>query len=198
MNDRFFMESFWQRGANCAAVAFIKAILCRYGLRGGFRVKKMANGQQITTPGGSTLVIPEKEIDQINRKNQITFRQFTNPRKANTQQVVRRRVKIIFAVIVHAMMRKMSRAQAIHALTREGVDIRSFRHFLGIRMTPVRRLNKRSLKRIREMEALLLYNAGHIVVASVGYYDNNGHAEKLTDEIPLLIGEPASHWTQLL
>ncbi|HEV7783534.1 MAG TPA: hypothetical protein VGO58_19805 [Chitinophagaceae bacterium] len=199
MNDRFIIESFWQRGANCAAVAFIKALLCRYGLRAGLRVMQMATGKKIIVPGGVTMLLSEREIDHINKKNQISFRRFTAATTAKKQQAVRRTVKMIFAVLVYAMETKgMSRAKALHVLTREGTGTMSLHRWLGIHGTPVRRVTKTSLNRIRKMKAVLLYNAGHIIVASAGYYDNNGHAEKLNGEIPMLLGEPASHWKRVI
>ena len=200
MRSNFIIESFWQRGANCACVAFIKALLLQYGLRAGTRTIKKQKGIEARLPDGSVLLLTKKEIITFNKKNEIGFRRYKQQDKKTKAENIRSVVQLLFAVLVKNMhgkgyqSRKPGTDEAITVLTKKGVQTGHFHRYLGSTRVKAQRLTNKNLWRVKKKRSVLIYNDKHIVAASGGYYDNNGHAERIGNEIPLLLGDKATHW----
>ncbi len=204
MGGNFIIESFWQRGANCACVAFIKALLLKYGSKAGLRVSKKGECIEVRLPDGDMLSLTMQEIRDFNKKNELSFRRYKHPDKKKRGERIKFVVQLLFAVLVKNMhfngyrSRKPGIENAISILTKKGVQTVHFHRYLGLKRGKTHQLSNRNIWRVKKKISALIYNNKHIVVASQGYYDNTGHSEELRMEIPLLLGEKATHCCEII
>lgn len=203
MQERFIIESFWQRGSNCACVAFIKALLLDGQMHRTFFVKRRGQNIFVTLSDRHVLVFTDAEIRKINRGNQVGFKRPRDPVLAASIQKIRSFAELCFAILVRRMQligfegKEYTQQQAIDALVKDGVVTSHFHKLLGVARTKAIGISNKKLSLLRKKEAVLLYNQKHITVASNGWYEDFGRAIQVTDEIPLLQGKPATHFYQL-
>jgi hypothetical protein len=203
MDHRFVIESFWQRGANCVCVAFIKALLLDPALKRSFLVQRKNHITFVFLADDRVLVFTDSEIRYINRQNKIAFRR---PREKELKQAItgiRSFVELCFAILVRNLQLKgldgkeFTQSDAIRALTCEGIDIAHFHVLLGVRRSASLSLSLKKIQQLRKMSAVLLFNKKHIVIASAGWYEDFGKAIPLGPGLPLLLKKPATHFYRL-
>jgi hypothetical protein len=203
MVANFVIESFWQRGANCACVAYIKGLLLQYGAGAGLKVKLESRKIVVQLPDKSFLEFTRREIKELNKWNEISFRKYKNEGDKKKSGKIKFIVHVLFAVLVKNLRLRdqlpgrSGIKKAIAILTKKGVDTRNFHRLLGTEKGKVQRLGNRNLWRLKSKKAALLYNTDHIVAVSSGYYDNMGHAELIENKAPQLLGEKATHWFEI-
>jgi hypothetical protein len=202
MSDRFIMHAFWQKGANCAFVAFIKVGIMKFGAR-LFQVSVSKETINITLRNGRRLSFTAEEIKEINKLNQLGFRRGKTDREKQQLIKLRRDVAYCFAILVRQMEtrgyqgREYTIATAITALTAEGMQTVYFHSLLGLKRTASVELAEKDMPALRRKRAILLFNVTHIVAASKGYYDSYGRVIKMRNKLPLLLKKQASGYYTL-
>ena len=137
MTSRFIIESFWQKGANCAVVAVTKCLLLEYGTRGGLQIKKHGKYTVVTLPDEQVHSFTHKELSHLNALNKIGFKRYKG-KKNQSARSIKSFVRTCFAVLVRNMQLKgyegknYTEKAAIRILTKEGVSTGWFHTLLGL------------------------------------------------------------------
>jgi len=205
MTDKFILESFWQKKANCATIAIIKAAILKYGLNKVFKVNQKLGTCLVVLKDKKLLTLTDTEINRINRRNDIVFSRYKNPGKKKQLDKLRKYVRFCFAVIVRNIQlngydgKEYTQSAAIHELIREGLNIEHLHSLLGLyrKTTSAHKLVRSHLPILKRKKAVLLYNPDHIVVLSGGYYEDYGTAVPIGNEFPILKGKKARSWYEL-
>jgi hypothetical protein len=205
MTDKFIIESFWQKKANCATVAIIKAAILKYGLNRVFTVRKKLGTYVVILKNKKLLTLTDADINRINRKNDITFSRYRVKSKKEQLNKLRNYARFCFAVIVRNIQlygfdgKEYTQSAAVHNLLLKGIKTDHLHDLLGLtrRTQKAHRLTERQLPALKNKKGLLLYTHEHIVVASEGYYEDYGKAIVISDDIPLLKGKKAKFWYEL-
>lgn len=205
MTDKFILESFWQKAANCASVALIKAALLRYGLRKSFVARRNNENLIITLQDGRMLLLTEKEIRAINKENKILYSPYRDPVKKRALLKLREFAETAFAIMVRSIQlegyegKEHTESSAIRLLTRTGISTSQLHRLLGFSRKSVgaHKLSLKHLSLFKRKKGVLLYSDLHIVVVSKGYYEDFGKAVPLDGKIPLLKGKKAKYWFEL-
>src|SRR5688572_12009066 len=205
MTNKFILESFWQKAANCASIALIKAAVLRYGLRRSFQVRRRNENLIITLQDRRMLVLTEKEIRAINRENKILYSPYRDPSKKRALIKLREFAETAFAIMVRSIQlegyegKEHTQSSAIRLLTRTGISTAQLHRLLGFSRKSVaaHKLAQKHLSLFNRKNGVLLYSDLHIVVVSKGYYEDFGKAITLEGKIPLLKGKKAKYWFEL-
>jgi hypothetical protein len=205
MTGKFLIESFEQQDNNCVAVVLIKAAILQYGMNRVFKKRKFEDHYVIRLRNGTVLAIAHREIRAFARKSRIKFRRARNGAEKETLAGIRDFVHLCFAVMIKNVVlsgfngKKYHEKEAIHLLTRQGMNTAFIHELLGLRRktSTAHSLTLRDLRRFRRKKAVLLYSDRHIVVSTKGLYDNYGQAKSFDESIPLLERKPARGWFEL-
>lgn len=205
MDDRFILESFWQKEDNCTTVALIKAAIIKYGINRVFKTARKNNHLLVTLKDGKLLTLTNAEIRKLNKTNLLGFRRPRDAKQKNQLGQVKKYVRLCFAVIVRNIQlhgyegKEYTRTEAIDELISKGMKTDHIHRLLGLqrKTSSSHQLALKHLKSFKRKKAILLYSDTHIVVASSGYYDNYGDAEKIGEEPPVLEGRKAKSWYEL-
>jgi hypothetical protein len=202
MSDRFIMRAFWQKGANCAFVAFIKVGIMKFGAR-LFNATVSKGTINITLRNGRRISFTAEEIKEINKLNQLGFRRGKTGHEKQQLIKLHRIVSYCFAVLVRQMEtrgyegREYTTASAITALTAEGMQTVYFHSLLGLKRTASVELAENDMPALRKKRAILLFTETHIIAASKGYYDSYGRVIKMRNKLPVLLKKQASGYYTL-
>ncbi len=203
MRSKFIIESFWQRHSNCASVAFIKAIMIRYGFRKAFRATRMGNAVVVTLKDGWSVALTSTEIRLLNRRNGILYRRYSGQRNRKAIRRIRSFTELCFAILVRSIQlrgyagKEYTATEAIDALVHEGVETVHFHNLFGLKRTSAVKITARNLTALKRTKGALLYNKKHIAVAGSGYFEDIGVAVPIGHEIPELLYGKATHWYKL-
>lgn len=205
MRGRFVIESFAQRENNCVLVVLVKAALLQYGISRVFRRRSFGDYLVIQLRNGHVLTIHPREISRLSRRARIRFRRARSHTDRVALQRVREFVYLCFTVMVKNITsfgfngKTFTEAAAIRLLTKEGMNTQHIHELLGLRRKKpaAHALSLADLRRLRRKKSVLLYSDRHIVLASQGWYDNYGKAEKLGPGIPSLERRRARGWFEL-
>jgi hypothetical protein len=203
VTHKFIIENFWQREkyGNCATVGIIKAAMMKYGCNKIFkRQQQRGDSIIITLRNGKTIHLSEDDIEEYNQDNGMDFE--PAPLDAKQFKILETTVRLCFAVMVRYLMeygfRKefYTKKEAIKDLLHNGFDTGKVYRFLGLSRSKVRKVKEENFPSVQKKLAIIFYNWEHAVVASRGYYDNDGEAILLTDH-KFLRGKNAKWWYQL-
>lgn len=205
MTGRYIIESFGQKDNNCVAVVLMKAAMLKYGLNRVFKKRKLRDHWIITLKNGDIHSISEKDLRRISRRARIHFRRGKNPTDRKRLRGIREYAGLCFAVMVRSVMlngfdkKEYTESEAIHLLTKEGMNTHHIHHLLGLKRKTVSAhyLTRKNIGQFRNKKSVLLYSESHIAVVSEGYYDDYGVARELNGEIPLLEKRRARGWFEL-
>ena len=206
MTDKFIIESFWQkrRHGNCVAVAMIKAAIIKFRYNRVFtKVEKRREYFIITLRSKQIILLSEKEIEKYNRKNGIDFEEYKNPQKKKDCRLLEFTVRLCFAVMVkyikeYNFLGQMTGEKAREMVRSGGLNTDNAYKLLGLNRTPIHDVDDETFPSLQKKRAVLLYTDYHVVVASSGYYDEDGDAYPLEDEIVELREEEAEWWYQII
>lgn len=150
MTERFILESFWQKAANCVCIALIKAALLKYGMRSMFYCRRINDHYLVTLRDGTMLVLNDTEIDRINGTNKLMFRRYAEAQQKKWLKRLKAHVHLSFAIMVRQIQLKgfdgmeYTESEAKKLLTAEGMETDHALKLLGLtRKTKTAHLFKR-------------------------------------------------------
>jgi hypothetical protein len=204
MNPKFILESFWQKGSNCIAIALIKAAILRYGFNNIFRKKKKDSQLIITLKNKTIVVLRDQDINRMNRNNLVVFKRAGSKKEKELVAHIRYCVEVCLAIMIRHIQlngyegKEYTESEAKKLLLKQGMKTEGMHELLGLSSkSKVQKLSVGHLKKFKQKKAVLLYSDVHIVTVSKGYFDDWGKAARLTEEIPLLEGQKAKYWYEL-
>jgi len=205
MDDKFVIESFWQKADNCATVAIIKAAILKYGINRVFRVRKKLNSYIITFRDKKIITLTDSDLRSMNSANDLVFSRYPDKKKKEQLHRLKSYVRLCFAAIVRNIQlngyqgKEYTESEAINDLLLKGLDTSQLHRLLGLlrKTRSAHRFALSHLKKLRKLKGVLVYSDDHIVVASSGYYEDFGTAVPLGDYVPVLKGKKAKYWYEL-
>ena len=181
----------------------IKAAIIKFGYNHVFsKVEKRREYFIITLRSKQVILLSEKEIEKYNRKNGIDFEKYKDPGKKKTCRLLESTVRLCFAVMVkyikeYNFLGEQTGEKARKIVRSSGLNTDYAYELLGLKRTPIYDIDDENFSSLQQKRAILLYNEYHAVVASGGYYDEDGDAYPLEEEIVELRGEEAEWWYQI-
>jgi hypothetical protein len=197
------MEAFWQKGHNCAFVAFVKVGLMTFGIKEAIAVEKQEDLFIIRLRNGRKWKITRQEVKELNKLNRTGFQRGKNDKQKKQLSRLKELVEIFYAVIIKHMVqrgylgKKFSVETASAALNDEGMKTTYFHSLPGWKRTPSHDLQEKDLAGLKKKKHILLFSERHIVAASKGYYDRYGKVIKMNNHLPYLLKEKAGAWYSL-